>query len=101
MWPAGTIPTVKVFSRSHLSSSWPSSRTGFPRPSRIAFVEVAHRLGGVESAKTVARKRGGKQFDPMLTKAMCEDAELILSGLDSVGTWEAVVDAEPALGIVL
>jgi hypothetical protein len=29
------------------------------------------------------------------------DGEMILAGLDSVGTWDAVIDAEPALAIML
>jgi response regulator RpfG family c-di-GMP phosphodiesterase len=49
---------------------WPGKRRGadIPVASRLAqlaeFVEVAHRVGGVEAAKELARRRGGKQFDP-------------------------------------
>ena len=32
---------------------------------------------------------------------MCSDAELIFAGLDGVGTWDAVIDAEPGLALVL
>jgi HD-GYP domain-containing protein (c-di-GMP phosphodiesterase class II) len=86
---------------------WPGELKGeqVPVAARLAqlaeFVEVAYRIGGVEAAKTVSRKRGGKQFDPALARVVCDDAEMILSGLDSVGTWDAVIDAEPALAIVL
>ena len=32
---------------------------------------------------------------------MCSDAELIFADLDGVGTWDAVIDAEPGLALVL
>jgi HD-GYP domain-containing protein (c-di-GMP phosphodiesterase class II) len=86
---------------------WPGdlSGEGVPLEARIAqlaeFIEVAHRLGGPEAAKELARKRSGRQFDPALAGLVSADAEILLSGLDGVGTWEAVIDAEPALAIVL
>jgi HD-GYP domain-containing protein (c-di-GMP phosphodiesterase class II) len=86
---------------------WPGELEGedVPIASRLAqlaeFVEVAHRVGGVEAAKTLARKRAGKQFDPDLAELMCAEADMILSDLDSVDTWDAVIDAEPALAVVL
>jgi HD-GYP domain-containing protein (c-di-GMP phosphodiesterase class II) len=86
---------------------WPGELEGedVPIASRLAqlaeFVEVAHRVGGVEAAKTLAGKRAGKQFDPNLAELMCADAEMILSDLDTVETWDAVIDAEPALAVVL
>jgi HD-GYP domain-containing protein (c-di-GMP phosphodiesterase class II) len=86
---------------------WPGELegTGVPLASRLAqlaeFVEVAHRVGGVEAAKTLARKRAGKQFDPALAELMCADGDMILSGLDSVATWDEVIEAEPSLAVVL
>src|SRR5437899_1657247 len=86
---------------------WPGELegAGVPLASRLAqlaeFVEVAHRVGGVEAAAALARKRGGKQFDPTLAKLVVEDGELILSGLDSVATWDEVIAAEPALSVLL
>ena len=75
------------------------------RGSRLAqlaeFVEVAHRVGGVEAARALARTRAGGQFDPALAELMCAEADMILAGLDAVGTWDAVIDAEPALAVVL
>src|SRR5205823_6194565 len=59
---------------------WPGERRGevVPVAARLAqlaeFVEVAHRLGGVEAAKTLARKRGGKQFDPAVAALFREHA---------------------------
>jgi HD-GYP domain-containing protein (c-di-GMP phosphodiesterase class II) len=76
-----------------------------PLAARVAqlaeFSEVAHRVGGVEAAKELARGRAGKQFDPSLADLICSDAELIFAGLDGVGTWTAVIDAEPGLALVL
>ncbi|MGB0098315.1 MAG: HD domain-containing phosphohydrolase [Solirubrobacteraceae bacterium] len=86
---------------------WPDGVRGdeVPLASRLAmlaeFVEVAHRVGGVEAARTLARKRAGTQVDPALARVMDEEAELILSGLDYVVTWDAVIGSEPALALVL
>ena len=76
-----------------------------PLAARLAqiaeFVEVANRVGGREAAADVARARKGNQFDPELAQIVCDQSETILSGLDSIVTWDAVIDAEPALAIVL
>jgi HD-GYP domain-containing protein (c-di-GMP phosphodiesterase class II) len=86
---------------------WPGKLAGadVPIAARLAqlaeFVEVAHRVGGVPAATALARKRGGRQFDPALADLLCAEADTILAGLDSVGTWEAVIEAEPALAVVL
>jgi HD-GYP domain-containing protein (c-di-GMP phosphodiesterase class II) len=86
---------------------WPGKLGGeqVPLASRLAqlaeFVEVAHRVGGVDGARKLARKRRGKQFDPKLADLVDAKAEIILAGLESTGTWDAVIDAEPALAIVL
>ena len=86
---------------------WPGELKGaeVPLAARLAqlaeFTEVAHRVGGVEAAKALARGRAGKQFDPALAELVCSDAELIFAGLDGVGTWDTVIDAEPGLALVL
>jgi len=86
---------------------WPGELEGeeVPIAARVAqlaeFVEVAHRVGGVPAARALARKRGGRQFDPALADLLCDDADAILDGLDSVRTWDAVIEAEPALAVVL
>jgi HD-GYP domain-containing protein (c-di-GMP phosphodiesterase class II) len=76
-----------------------------PPAARIAqfaeFVEVAHRLGGPEAATALARRRSGAQFDPVLAGMLCDAPAAILDGLDSIGTWDAVIGAEPALALVL
>ena len=86
---------------------WPNGVRGdaIPIAARLAqlaeFVEVAHRLGGPPAAMALARRRAGSQFDPALCELLCADPAAIFGGLDTVGTWEAVIGAEPALAIVL
>ena len=86
---------------------WPEGlkRQDVPVASRISqvaeYVEVAHRVGGIEAAKSLARKNSGKQFDPTLATMMAAQAEEILADLDGARTWDAVVEAEPALAVVL
>jgi HD-GYP domain-containing protein (c-di-GMP phosphodiesterase class II) len=86
---------------------WPGNLKGtqVPVAARISqfaeFIEVAHRLGGDDAAIALARKRSGTQFDPALTAILCDDPEAILGGLDAAQTWDAVLDAEPSLGITL
>jgi HD-GYP domain-containing protein (c-di-GMP phosphodiesterase class II) len=58
-------------------------------------------MGGVDAAKELARKRRGKQFDPTLADLLDAEADIILAGLDTTRTWDAVIDAEPALTILL
>ena len=86
---------------------WPGELAGdaVPIASRLAmlaeYAEVAHRVGGVDAARELARERGGGQFDPVLADLLRADAEMVLAGLDTVGTWDAVIEAEPALAIML
>ncbi len=86
---------------------WPGELEGdeIPIAARIAqlaeFVEVAHRVGGVDAANALAEERGGNQFDPTLTAILRANGPEILGGLDGIGAWKAVIDAEPALAVVL
>jgi HD-GYP domain-containing protein (c-di-GMP phosphodiesterase class II) len=86
---------------------WPGELSGdaIPIGARLAqlseFVEVAHRIGGVEAATSLARRRAGSQFDPALTSLLCAQANEIFDGLDAGHTWSAVIDAEPSLGVWL
>ena len=86
---------------------WPGKlkRDQVPLPARISqlaeFAEVAFRVGGVDGVRELARRRAGKQFDPEVAGLMARDAETILSGLDTVATWDAVSEAEPALAVLL
>jgi HD-GYP domain-containing protein (c-di-GMP phosphodiesterase class II) len=65
------------------------------------FVEVAHRTGGVADAREVVRRQSGRQFDPSLAALLVAEADPVLSGLDSTGTWAAVIESEPALAVEL
>jgi HD-GYP domain-containing protein (c-di-GMP phosphodiesterase class II) len=86
---------------------WPGELAGddVPLPARISqlseFIEVAHRVGGVEAAVTLAQQRRGTQFDPALADAVAAHATELLESVDGVATWDAVIDAEPALAMVL
>jgi len=88
-------------------SGWPGALSGenIPIAARVAqmaeYIEVAHRLGGIEAAQAMAKERAGTQFDPHLAQVLCANAEDLLTGLDSARTWEAVIAAEPALGLRL
>ena len=64
-------------------------------------VEVFHRSGGVDDAIAVARKRSGSQFDPTLVELFCDEARSLFEGVESATSWDALIDAEPALGAVL
>jgi HD-GYP domain-containing protein (c-di-GMP phosphodiesterase class II)/DNA-binding CsgD family transcriptional regulator len=86
---------------------WPGSLAGarIPVAARLAqfaeYVEVAHRVGGDDAALAVAERRSGAQFDPALSAVLRANAEGILGGLDSGQTWDAVIDAEPALRVTV
>ena len=64
-------------------------------------VEVFHRAGGIEAAVAVARERSGTQFDPDLVELFCAEAPALFAELDAATSWDAVIAAEPALGLVL
>ena len=86
---------------------WPGQLAGdeVPVAARLSqfaeYIEVAHRVGGVEAAVALARKRAGKQFDPKISALLIENAEDVLGRVDATGTWDAVINAEPALGVRL
>jgi hypothetical protein len=64
-------------------------------------VEVFHRAGGTDAAIAVARQRRGTQFDPQVVDVFTGQAAALFAGLDEVSTWDAVIGAEPALGMQL
>jgi HD-GYP domain-containing protein (c-di-GMP phosphodiesterase class II) len=86
---------------------WPGTLAGndIPIAARVSqfaeFMEVAHRVGGVEGATALARSRSGKQFDPALVAALCAAPGEMLRDLDTTSTWAMVVDNEPSLGVHL
>ena len=86
---------------------WPGNLAGaaIPVASRIVqlseFVEVAHRNGGPGAAVEVAERRSAKQFDPDLVRRFTRDIDKVFHGIDELDSWDAVVDAEPALAVRL
>ena len=86
---------------------WPGKVAGDAAPvaSRIVqlaeYVEVAHRTGGEAAARDIAERRSGSQFDPTIVATLCAHATELLDGLGEVGSWHTVIDAEPALAVVL
>jgi HD-GYP domain-containing protein (c-di-GMP phosphodiesterase class II) len=82
---------------------WPGKMAGetIPLPARIAqiseYLEVAHRMGGVESARRLGRDLSGSQFDPTLARLASAEGGQLFQDLDRLQTWKAVIDAEPAL----
>ena len=86
---------------------WPGRAAGeqIPVAARVAqlaeYVEVAHRVGGVDAATDLARSRAGSQFDPKVARIFAGDATAILDDLGEGDTWESVIAAEPALAVSL
>ena len=101
-WKRWGRPTSSGTGRGGLESSgatWSHYRRG--SRSWLSSLRSHFRVGGVPAARELARKRAGKQFDPAVAGLMARDAEAILSGLDTVATWDAVIESEPALAVVL
>jgi HD-GYP domain-containing protein (c-di-GMP phosphodiesterase class II) len=86
---------------------WPGvlQADAIPIAARIAqiaeFVEVAHRVGGIDAATSLARRRAGKQFDPALAELLCAAAADVLGDLEAMPAWYTVIAAEPALAVEL
>jgi HD-GYP domain-containing protein (c-di-GMP phosphodiesterase class II) len=72
---------------------------GICLPARLA--EVGHqavifdRLGGLELAVAVVRRRAGGWFDPGVAEAFARSGADILDQIGSRDVWEAVLEAEP------
>jgi HD-GYP domain-containing protein (c-di-GMP phosphodiesterase class II) len=71
-------------------------------PARIVeladITEAFRRLGGLDTALEVARRRRGGQFDPQLVDLLTREAMVVFAGLDEETTWARVIASEPALG---
>ena len=82
---------------------WPGELKGeqIPVTARICqlaeYIEVAHRTGGNPAAVSLARQRGGHQFDPALADLVAREGEVLLAGLDAQRSWDTVIRSEPAL----
>lgn len=85
---------------------WPGELAGvdIPLAARVIllaeFMEVAHRNHGTEGAVALATRGGAAQFDPNLVAIVRADAEKVFYGLDELGSWDAVLDGEPALRLL-
>ena len=105
--PAGTREAIGAAYEQWDGRGWPGElkAEAVPVAARIAqlaeFMEVAHRVRGVEGARALARSRSGRQFDPALAELLCAEAHGIFAGLDTVPAWQAVIAAEPALAVEL
>src|SRR5262249_9200992 len=86
---------------------WPGKLRGesIPVAARIAlvaeYVEGANRVGGLDAVRKLAGERRGGHFDPRLCDLLRAEGETLLSGLDDVAAWDAVIGAEPALAPVV
>ncbi len=105
--PEDTLAAVGASYEQWDGRGWPGDLEGdaVPLATRLAgigeFVEVAHRVRGIDGACALVRRERGKQFDPHLADEFLANAEMLLAELDSGDTWAAVIDAEPALDIRL
>jgi HD-GYP domain-containing protein (c-di-GMP phosphodiesterase class II) len=70
-----------------------------PLALRVAHIaseaNVGHRLGGVEGAIALVRKRAARQLDPELAERFVSVAAHACAGLDHPSPWTAAMDAEP------
>jgi len=85
---------------------YPGERAGdeIPVAARVIqlaeYMEVAHRNHGVDGAVDLAVRGAGTQFDPNLVAIVRADAEKVFYGIDELGSWDAVLDGEPALRLL-
>ncbi|HEX4363559.1 MAG TPA: HD domain-containing phosphohydrolase [Solirubrobacteraceae bacterium] len=69
---------------------WPGAVKGADVPvasmlAQIAeYVEVAHRVGGLQAVKALARERGGEQLDPVLAALVHDEGEMLLAELKEI-----------------
>jgi HD-GYP domain-containing protein (c-di-GMP phosphodiesterase class II) len=105
--PAAVLQAVGSAYEQWNGRGWPGLLGGdaIPMASRVTqlaeYVEVAHRVGGTSAAVATARWGRGSQFDPRLVALIVDHADEILQSVLAVHAWDAVIKAEPALGVVL
>jgi HD-GYP domain-containing protein (c-di-GMP phosphodiesterase class II) len=86
---------------------WPGKLKGdaIPLAARIAqaaeYVEVANRVGGIVAVKKLAREWRGGHFDPAVSDFLLAKGDMVLSALETVAAWDAVIGGEPALCVVV
>lgn len=67
----------------------------------VRDADLFHRLGGVEAAVAIVRRRAGAMYDPALAACFCAEAERLLTAVDEASVWDAVLEAEPGARPVL
>jgi HD-GYP domain-containing protein (c-di-GMP phosphodiesterase class II) len=74
-------------------------------PARIVviadIVEAFRRIGGIDAAVDVARRRAGGHLDPGLAEHVCANADALLGSLDEATGWDAAIAGEPVLAVRL
>ena len=58
-------------------------------------VSTFERLGGLDSAVDVARRRSGSAHDPDLVEAFCQSPDEFLSDVEGTSSWSTELAAEP------
>lgn len=58
-------------------------------------VEVFNRIGGVDTAMSVVKRRSGKLYDPRMAERFGQVGPGLLGRLQSVPAWDTVLAAEP------
>lgn len=56
---------------------------------------IFHRLGGIETAVSIARERRGKAYAPHIADCFCHNVTTLLAGLEEEPAWETVLRLEP------
>jgi HD-GYP domain-containing protein (c-di-GMP phosphodiesterase class II) len=80
---------------------WPEKRAGesLAVATRLAHlgegVETAHRVGGVNAARAVAKKRAGRELDPNLVARFDARAADVCAVFDVASAWDTAMAAEP------
>jgi HD-GYP domain-containing protein (c-di-GMP phosphodiesterase class II) len=105
--PASVVESVGSAYEMWNGRGFPGKLAGdaIPFAARVAhvaeYLEVAHRVGGVSAAAATAKQRSGKQFDPTLATIAVERPAEVFGALESARAWDAVIQAEPTLKVVL
>ncbi len=57
--------------------------------------EIFHRLGGIDAAREMISGRAGSHYAPELAEVFLAELDALFDQIEQVGSWEAVIDAEP------
>ena len=102
-WPRRSAPPTRCGTARAGPASSPATRSRSRPAWRCWRSTPRWRTGWVGSTRPGSwpASAAAEQFDPVLADLLRADAEMVLAGLDTVGTWDAVIEAEPALAIML